>query len=1060
MRVPFIFPILFLASAQVWCQPSGLEAAGQYQNKAASQLLNGDFEGAIGQLESAAALYESAQEWEHYFSCLNQITNVYLSLGRLDDAKRTAKKALWKSIQRLGRDNDEAAKAAHRLAEVYSRAGRHAKAIEVHEMGLMIRESIYGNRHARLANSYDWLARAWLAAADFGRAADFYGRALGMRQELLGAEHPDVAVSYTNLANLELARENYRQALAYFQAAYAISKGRLGNKHPDVASALASMARINHILGDEDLSARQYQEAAFLFWQNPESAGELAAEAFHQQAIRHFQDGNLDAAVDYCRRAVQALAEAPAQEPEQALLYQGSLGALLLEKGAYREAAAHFRQAMMTGERTSAVLYSQWVRALRLSGSLPEALDAATGFLEWSKRQADAYFMLEARLQVGGLLIEAGRIDEGIRQLTIVFNHADTPFRLLQEANQYLADAYLRQGNYDKAIQQYRLLASEWGQSRQPGASFFRFTALLSLGAAHSELAGQDRNTLYNLEAALDVFKDCDILLSRLAASPLPAGQLAYLSAALERLYGKAIKTCYSLYQQNQEERYLREAFRYSERSKRLGASLSLLQLPPSGFAGVPQSLLEREAACKRPAQLMSGTLMPNLFPAEAADSIRRELEKREAEYGKVLEVLRQQCPAYYQLKFDGEVAEPDEVNAFLQQYAATLYSYYIDEENLYVFYFTGQDFQLFWIPADGLFRNSLRRFLQMASSDPRKSLAEDPEAVYRQTTSLAVELYNKLLPGKPETAGPNVFLLPHGILQWLPFEALLPAASSGGDFSGLPYLGLSHNLYYHSSATALINGGRARPAYDYESSFEAFAPAGDQGSSPVAMKGAYHPERRDILRLSYFHSPIRALAAERGGRLWDDLRSGEQAYRSLPPTGVLLLALPARPGSSPENTFVLFSDEGDSLSDNRLYLKEVYGISKPVGLYIIASSSPRPVEDAGWQPLAEALRYSGCQSLLFHRWPAAGRPSAELLDLFFGRWQTGAGVPQTLKEARRAYLAQQAGKPERGHPFFWAGYLSYGQPERVPAAAGIPGFWIIGAVAGLVLIGWLVRMH
>ena len=86
---------------------------------------------------------------------LNQVTNAYLSIGKMDEAKRTAKKALWQSIQRLVRDNDGAAKPLTVSAEVYSRAGRHAKAMEVHKMGLMIRESIYGSRHVLMLISYD-----------------------------------------------------------------------------------------------------------------------------------------------------------------------------------------------------------------------------------------------------------------------------------------------------------------------------------------------------------------------------------------------------------------------------------------------------------------------------------------------------------------------------------------------------------------------------------------------------------------------------------------------------------------------------------------------------------------------------------------------------------------------------------------------------------------------------------------------------------------------------------------------------------------------------------------
>lgn len=1055
MRIYLTLTLSLSVSALLWCQPSGLEEAAQCQNRAASQLLSGNFEEAIGQLETAASLYASAQEWEYYFSCLNQVTNAYLDLGQVEEAKRTAKKALWESIRRLGRDNDEAAKAAHRLAEVYSRAGRHAKAIEVHKMGLMIRESIYGSRHTQVADSYDWIAAAWAAAADYGQAADYYERAMSLRRELLGPRHPDVAISCTHLANLELARENYTQALAYYQEAYDISRNRLGEKHPDVAAALASMASANRLLGNRQLAEQQYREAALLYRQNPDAKGARAAEAFHELAVQYFNDGNLDGAAGFARRAVQALALSQTDGRQRAHQYYQSLGAILAEKGQYKEAAGSFRQALASKADLSADDYQQWSEALRLSGSLPEALGAATAFLEWAEGQPDPYAMLSARTQMGRLLIETGRVEEGVRQIARVLNHDDTPFWLLQEANHCLADAYLRKGEYDKAIQQYKLLAEEWKKSHQAGAAFFLFRALLSLGNTHSDLARQDRNTLYNLEAALNTFETCDKVLFGLLRSPLPSEHLLFISGAQQKLYSDAIRACYSLYQQNREERHLRLAFYFSERSKQLSGRLPLMLLPPASFARAPQALLKQEAENRRAVQLLFGSLRNNRLNEEATDSIQNQIEEKETEYRSLLARLEREAPDYYRLKFGSEVVEPEELSTLLQQQSAALYAYYLTDEGLYTFYFTGKGFQLFWWPLDEAFRTSLHDFLQMVFTGPGESLSNNLEATYRQATALAVQLHEKLLPGKPELPGQPLFLLPHGLLQWLPFEALLPSAPPNGTFANLPYLGLNHSISYHSSATALKDALESSDSQEYESRYEAFVFAGDDNQA--AMKGAFAMDKEDAAPLNYFLDFVRDWAAETNGRLWESPLAGESVFRGLPPAEVMLLALPAQAGPLPDDTFLCFSEKADSLFDNRLYLREIYGLEKPVGLYILASARPLSPENSGWQELAEALRYSRGQSLLFHRWPAAGPPSVEMLQLFRSHWQATGSVAKGLQEARREYLDSH---PEMGHPHFWAGYLSYGPPAKIPAGAAIPGFWIIAAVAGLILIGWLVRLH
>ena len=1054
----FTFALLLSGSAALWCQPSVPPVAAQYQNRAASQLLNGDIEGAIVQLETAAFLYEAAEQWEYYFSCLNQVTNAYLSIGKMDEAKRTAKKALWQSIQRLGRDNDEAAKAAHRLAEVYSRAGRHAKAMEVHKMGLMIRESIYGSRHVLIAVSYDWIARAGAAAGDYSLAADYYARAMRLRKDLQGEEHPDLAISYTNLGSLELARENYPQALVHYQTAYEIGRNRLGENHPNAASALSSMAYINRLLGEVELAERQYREAALLYRNNPDANGEQAAEAFYELALQYFNDGKLNAAGNFAKRAVRALAFGPGQNPEYFHRYYQTLGAIQMEMGEYEEAAINFRHALDSKRGASGPNYQQWVEALRLSGSLSAAIDAASTFLEWSKGEQNPSAMLNARTQLGSLLIENSQIEEGVQQLTAVLNHANTPFWLLQEANFSLAEASRREGAYEQAIQNYKQLAVEWEQSRHAGALFFYFKALLAMGVTHCTLAWQDRNTLYNLEAALNAFQACDKILVRLIRSPLPSEQLTFLLGAQTQLYNHAIKTCYGLYQQNQEKSYLEEAFYFSERSKQWGARLPLLLLPPASFAQAPKKLLNKEATHKLAVQRLFRTLKNSRFQAEVTDSIQNEMEKQEGAYREALAELEQQAPRYYRLKFGGEPVSPQALVALLQQQSASLYSYYIDEENLYIFYFTTDGFQLFRRPMDETFRTGLHTFLQVIHNGPEENLEGSSDEAYQKTTALAVQLYHKLLPGKPAPAGEQLFLLPHGRLQWLPFEALAPAAPAGGNFASLPYLGLSYNLVYHSSATALRDALEQGAAGAYESPFEAFV--WTEQNNQVAMKGAYTLNSNDSSPLAFFLALAQKWATEKGGQVWEGAMAREAIFRELPPAEVVLLALPVRAGSSSGDTFVYFSDTADSLSDNRLYLKEAYRIKKPAALYILPSVLPQSMSHSAWQPLAEALEYSGCQSLLLHRWATTGQPSTELLELFLNRRIAMGSTSGSLMEARREYMSRLANRPEMGHPHFWAGYLAYGTPEAPPPSASIPRFWIIAAVAGLILIGWLVRLN
>lgn len=1054
MRTILLLKLMLSFAPLLWCQPVGMQEAAQYQNQAASLLLNGEYEEAIRQLEAAAALYKAAGEWALYFSCLNQSTNAYLSLGRMDDAKRTAKKALWESIQKMGRDNDEAARAAHCLAEVYSQAGRHEKAIEVHRMGLMIRESIYGERHPKLADSYDWFARAWLAAGDFSKADEYYRSALNIRENLLGRQHPDAALSFTNLGRLEFARHNYAKALEYHQQALGIRKARLGPQHPDVASSLISMARINRRLGKSALAGNQYREATIVFRENMDTGGEEAAEAFHYLAEAQLDKGALPAALQYAKQSIRALAFNPRQYA--ALLYQNhyTLGAILMEMGRHQEAAASFRQAIAADKReASAACYRQWCEALHRSGDTSAAISAAHTYLEWAKQQESPGALPDARARLGCLLVETDSLDEGVRQLAQALNHPDAPYWLLQKASLALADAYRRQGQYEQAMQQYQQLARELEQSNRAGSLHLRLQTLLALGESHSTLASQDRNTLYNLEAALDIYKSCDHLLFRLLRSPLPGEQLSSLSEAQSRLYSNAIRDCYSLYQQNQDKGYLDKAFYFSERSKRLSLQLPLLLLPPGAFDQAPKILLDAEAEQKNRALALLRAIQNNLPEGDSIDSLVRELERAEAEYGAALARLEREAPDYYHFKFGAAVAGIEELDAFLQRHSASMYAYFAGEDGLYIFYSHGKGLQLARRPMDDAFYNNLRSFLALALNAPEAGQAE----VYGQYAAQAVSLYEKLIPGNPGPGPRQLFLLPHGPLQLLPFDALLPHAPPQANFSSLPYLGLTHSLAYHASATTLKAAWEQTGEVSYDIPFAAFLSSATQ--EQLAMKGAYGRSGKGASSLSVFTEPARAWAARYGGSLWEGPDVREAAFRKLPPAETLLLAIPVSIGLLPDDTFLSFAPEKDSLYDNRFYLEEAYGLPKPVELCIMASSLPQSMEHTAWPQLARAMQYSGCRSLLFQRWPVAGPPSAELLGIFLARRQEGGSLPLQLMEARQAYLRSQSNAPERAHPRYWAGFMYYGLPAPASPVSGIPRYLIIAAVAGLIFIGWLVRL-
>ena len=81
--------------------------------------------------------------------------------------------------------------------------------------------------------------------------------------------------------------------------------------------------------------------------------------------------------------------------------------------------------------------------------------------------------MLNARTQLGSLLIENSQIEEGGPVPHRRAQSCQYSFWLLQEANFSLADTSRREGAYEHTIQNYKQLAVEWGTKPAWGFVFY-----------------------------------------------------------------------------------------------------------------------------------------------------------------------------------------------------------------------------------------------------------------------------------------------------------------------------------------------------------------------------------------------------------------------------------------------------------------------------------------------------------------------------------------------------------------------------------------------------------
>jgi serine/threonine protein kinase/tetratricopeptide (TPR) repeat protein len=202
-------------------------------------------------LEAAKGPEASVIDVASLSSCDNNLGNVYLELGKVDDARRFHKAALDRLkpiVQKYPEDPDfvsELASSYRGLANVHRLAGRPGEAVDLLEEGMRLCESLaqqhplVTSHRVNLASLGNNLGITLLDQRNLKRGAEVLTRTLELRQDLVSrhADTPDLrrdlAMSHLNLAQVLEEQGKLLKAEELLLKALDIST-KLTKEFPDV----------------------------------------------------------------------------------------------------------------------------------------------------------------------------------------------------------------------------------------------------------------------------------------------------------------------------------------------------------------------------------------------------------------------------------------------------------------------------------------------------------------------------------------------------------------------------------------------------------------------------------------------------------------------------------------------------------------------------------------------------------------------------------------------------------------------------------------------------------
>ncbi len=435
------------------------------------------------------------------------------------------------------------------------------------------------------------------------------------------------------------------------------------------------------------------------------------------------------------------------------------------------------------------------------------------------------------------------------------------------------------------------------------------------------------------------------------------------------------------------ENKNTEEAFSYSERAR----SRAFLDILGSKVQLAHGSLLEEERALQAKISALQAMMAGQDVGTPDSSELRKDLEAAQKSYNDFLARVRKENKEQASL-MNVEPLTLKQVQELLDP-GVTMLEYFVTEQGILLWVVEKDRLQFARLPLG-------RKELVSKVSSLRENVFQPGEKEKFRASSQ--ELYKLLIePALQHILGKELLIIPHDVLHYLPFQALL---SSQGN-----YLIQDYSIYYLSSASLMQFTKEKKRA----------------GGEQTLVMG--NPSLGDLAyNLRFAEREAREVA-----RIFpkSEVYVGAQASKpravSLSPNfDMLHFAVHAELNEDdPISSALLLTGEGKD--DGRLKVGEIFSLNLKAAMVVLSACETglgRLSNGDELIGLTRAFIYAGTPSIVTTLWKVNDRASYELMREFYQHLKT----TKKSKALRQAQLKTMKEFPE---PFYWAAYELTGEP-------------------------------
>lgn len=302
--------------------------------------------------------------------------------------------------------------------------------------------------------------------------------------------------------------------------------------------------------------------------------------------------------------------------------------------------------------------------------------------------------------------------------------------------------------------------------------------------------------------------------------------------------------------------------------------------------------------------------------------------------------------------------------------------------------------------------------------------------------TTQAFELY-KLLHLDKVSQQPHLIIIPDGLLNFIPFEALLTKPTETTNFSKMPFLVTSQNVVYSANISFYLQDQSKKSTRQILGVFPVFE---DTNQSLTYSIDEAHAIKRSAKTRLLMHEEATKGAFLRAASQYD----------------VLHLSTHATGGDFTNPASISFYDE--PMLVNELYSMDIH--PELVVLSACETGIGKLQKGEGAMSIARGFQYAGAKNILFSLWQINDASTATLMSLFYQSYEKTNSANSANRQSKLDYLQSKSVSNIKKSPYYWSAFMYYGKidVEERNETYFIYFYYFIGTVALIIALFLWIR--